>query len=84
MGEMQDPLSPTPQEGLASIAARTSLWTWVTLGLWGGGRFLGPLSRKMAGTKHSGVLKVCDPVSFERPTTVLYHREHQAVFHNWQ
>lgn len=48
--------------------------------LGGGGGFLGPLTRKMTGAKHSGMLKGCDPVSFERTRTVLHHREHQGCF----
>lgn len=44
------------------------------------GAFLGPLSRKMAGTKHSDVIKGRDLLSFERPRTVLYRREHPRLF----
>lgn len=44
------------------------------------GAFLGPLRRKMAGTKHSNVMKGHDLVSFERLRTVFCHRKHPRLF----
>lgn len=68
--EMQVPFPYTLEKDLHLISSNSSLCHWPS---WALGTFLGPLSRKMAGTKQSDMIKGSDPVSFEKSRTVLYH-----------
>lgn len=68
--EMQVPFLYTLEKDLHLISSDSSFRHWPS---WALGTFLGPLSRKMAGTKQSDMIKGSDPVSFEKSRTVLYH-----------